>query len=128
LKGFGIEGCKQITELIMRRRAVLESKESAQEIKFLLTELGDLHPAIGTSQYSQKTLQQHLFKRICNLTALARVLDLVKMLQPFNDLIISVFSLRLGAPHVRPPSESEDIYRFSNRQICHLQIHAIALE
>ena len=105
LEGFGIERCKQIAQLVMGRRAVLEGPEPAQEVELPLAELGDLDPAVGASQYRQQALQQHLVQRILHLAALARILEFLEMLQPFNDLIVSAFDLRLGLGPAGPSRE-----------------------
>ena len=60
LEGLRVEGCEQIAELIMRRRAVLKGAEPAQKIELLLAERGDLDPAVCPRQHRQQALQQHL--------------------------------------------------------------------
>ena len=52
LKGLSIQGCKQIAELIMLRRAVLKGPEPTQEVKLLLAELGNLDPTVGARAFS----------------------------------------------------------------------------
>ena len=107
LERLRVEGCEQIAELIVARRALLERPEAAQEIELLLAERGDLDPAVGSRQDGQQALQQHLIQGISDFAALARVLKVFEMLKPLNNLIKGLRSLGLGVGHGGPHRESK---------------------
>ena len=67
LELFGVESREQIAELIVRRRAVLERSEPAQERELPLAELRDLDPALRAGQHRQQAQQQHLVEPIPDL-------------------------------------------------------------
>ncbi len=100
LELLGIEGCKQVAELIVARRALRERSEAAQQIGLLLAELGDLDPALGAGQHRDQTEQQHLIERIPDLARLAWIVHILKVFKPFDNLIERLFCLRLRHAHV----------------------------
>ena len=107
LERLRVEGCEQIAELIVARRALFERPEAAQEIELPLAERGDLNPTVGARQDGQKALQQHLVERISHLAALSRIFKVFKMLKPLNNLIKGVCGLGLGVGHGGPHRESK---------------------
>jgi hypothetical protein len=99
LEAFAIEGREQIAELIVGRRAVLEGREAAQESQLVAAEQGDIDPAFGTGEHGKQAQQQHLGQRIGHLAALPRIIEVFEMLQPINNLIVSVLDLGRGVYH-----------------------------
>jgi hypothetical protein len=108
LKLLRVEDGEDVAELVVRGRAVAARPEAAQEVQFLLTETGDLDPALTPGEHAEKTQQQHLIERIEHLCALPRVLESAEMLQEINNLIERLVRRPMPAHHVRdPPCESK---------------------
>jgi hypothetical protein len=58
----GVEGCKNVSKLIVRRRAVLKRAKSAKQSELGLAELRDLNPAVAACQHSEQDKQQDLIE------------------------------------------------------------------
>ena len=70
----------------MRRRAVAERPETAKQVKFLVAEAGDFDEGIGSRQHPEERQKQHLIERIHDLATLARIGQIVEMIEKDNCL------------------------------------------
>jgi hypothetical protein len=98
LELLGIERREDVAELVVRRCAVLEWPEAAQELELLLAEPLDLDPALATRQHAEQHQQQHLIEQIEHLAALARVLKRLKRLQKIDNPVKGLVRLRCRRP------------------------------
>jgi hypothetical protein len=65
--------------VVVRRCAVLERTEAAQQCELLGPEQRDLGETLCTGQRRKQTQQQDLIERIGNLALLARVLEIFEI-------------------------------------------------
>ena len=79
LELLGVERGQDVTQVVVRRRAVLERTEAAQQRELLGPEQRDLGEALCTGQHRKQTQQQDLIERIGNLALLARVLQVFEI-------------------------------------------------
>jgi hypothetical protein len=70
--------------------------------------------------------KQNLVEGVDNLGALARVRQILEMIQE-NNRLAKRSTVRLNLVHLRPPCESEGFDRFSTSSHCHELLHPIAL-
>ena len=73
LELIGVERREDIAEVIMRRRAILERAEPAEQLKLLGAEKCDLREAFRASQHGKQAQQQNLIQRVGHLAKLAMV-------------------------------------------------------
>src|SRR5271166_3796699 len=73
LKGLGVEGGKDIAEVIVRGCSVTERPEPAQKINLLLAEPRNIHECLRSAQHGEQTQEQYLAERISDFATLARV-------------------------------------------------------
>ncbi len=99
LELLGVKRRDQLAQLVVTGRAVREGAEAAQQVELFLAERGDLHPTLGAGKDRDEVQEQHFVERIEHLACLARVLEALEMLQPFNDLIESSLRMRLRLRH-----------------------------
>src|SRR6202011_2268963 len=126
LELLGIERGQDVTQVVVRRRAVLERTEAAQQRELLGPEQRDLGEALCTRQHRKQTQQQDLIERIGNLALLARVLEVFEIPQKDNRLV-ECRTVRSAVHGRRPSCESEDRHGFSTSDVCHALLHPIAL-
>lgn len=88
----------------MRRRAVGERPEPAQQRQFLVAEAGHVSDRLRARQHRQQAQQQHLVERVAHLAALPRVRKPLEMLQKDDRLAERLAPLhrdllyRIGGP------------------------------
>ena len=129
LELLGVEGGEDVAEVIVRRRAVAKRPEPAQQLDLLLAEPRDIDEGLRPRQHRQQAQQQHLGKRIDHLAGLARVRQILEIVQENNRLAerrqlrtarsIAVLRIRIRGPrqiqhsiHLsRTPSPAELITR-----------------
>jgi hypothetical protein len=73
LELLGIEGGKDVAEVIMRWCPITIGPKPAKKIELLVAEASDVNEGLRPSQHRQQTQQQHLVERIDDRSALARV-------------------------------------------------------
>jgi len=84
LEGRGVERGKNIAEVVVGRRSVAKRPEPAQKVDLLLAEPGDIDERLRSAQHRQQTQQQHLGERIDNLAGLARVGQILEVIEKNN--------------------------------------------
>ena len=70
----------------MGGRPVTKRSEPAQQIDLLLAEPRDIHEGLRSAQNREQTQQQHLGERINDFAALARIGQILEMIQKNNAL------------------------------------------
>ena len=73
LELLGIEGGKDVAEVIMRWCPITIGPKPAKKIELLVAEASDVNEGLRPSQHRQQTQQQHLVERIDDRSALARL-------------------------------------------------------
>ena len=68
----------------MRGRSIAKRPEPAQQVELLLAEPGDVGERLRPGKHRQKAQQQHLVERIDHFAALARVWQILEILQKNN--------------------------------------------
>ena len=86
LKRLGIERRKNIAEVIVGGRPVTKRSEPAQQIDLLLAEPRDIDEGLRSAQNREQTQQQHLGERINDFAAVARIGQILEMIQKNNAL------------------------------------------
>ena len=69
----GVERGEDVAEMIMRRRAVLERPEAAQQRKLLFAKASHVGEGLGSRQHGEQTQKQNLVERIEDLAGLPMV-------------------------------------------------------
>src|SRR4249920_3223522 len=82
----GVEGGKNVAQLIVRGGAVAERPKPAQKVKLLLAKQRNIDEGLGSGQHREQTQQQHLGERIDHLAGLARVRQILEVTQKNNRL------------------------------------------
>jgi hypothetical protein len=115
----GVEGCEDIAEVIVRRRAIAKWPEPAQQREFLAAETGDIDKGLRPGQHREQAQQQHFVERIRYLATLARVRHVPEILQE-NHRLAKRPAVPCNAIHRCPPRiDQEDRNRFSTSAVCH---------
>ena len=95
----------------MRRGAVLERQEAAQELQPLLAIDRNIHPAVGTAEHRAQTQQQDLLQRIEDLGLLARVVQISETVQEL-DGVLGIFGI--CAHHLLAPPRAIRLFGKEN--------------
>ena len=78
---------EDVAEMIVRRRAIRERPEAAQQVELLAAEQGDIGDGFGTGQHGEQAEEQDLVQRVGHLPLLARVLQILEITQKNNGLV-----------------------------------------
>jgi hypothetical protein len=82
----GIEGGKNIAQLIMRGRPITKWPKPAQQVELLFAKQRNIDEGLGSGQHCKQTHQQHLVERIDHLAGLPRVRQILEVTQKNNRL------------------------------------------
>ena len=126
LKLFGIEGCEDVADPVMRRCAVAERSKPAQQGQLLLAEPGNVGERFRAGQGGEQGQQQHLIKRVNHLAGLTAIRQVHEIVE--KDRGLENFSILLCRHvHRDPQTRTEGPHRFSTSAVCHVLLHPIAL-
>jgi hypothetical protein len=107
LEHCGIEYRENIAEVIVRRRAMGEGPEAAQQIDLLFAEPRNINEGFRSGQHGEQAQQQNLIKRVKHLAGLAWVLQSSEMTQKYHRL--AKRPLRSSNPlHHDPPQTNQE--------------------
>jgi hypothetical protein len=88
--------------MVMRRCAVLERAEAAQQFELFATEQGDVDDGLGPDQHGEQAKQEDLVERIGDLAWLARVFQVFEMTQE-NHRLVECGTVCRSVVHGCPP-------------------------
>jgi hypothetical protein len=115
----GVQGCEDITEVIVRRRPVAKWPEPAQKRESRAAEAGDVDEGLRSGQHSEETLVQHFVERIDHLRSLAWARQITEVIQKNKRLAKCPAGRYNGGRHCPSRIDSEDHHRFSAPADCH---------
>ena len=76
-----VEHGEDIAKMVVRRRAIGEGAETAQQVQLLAAEQGDVGDGLRAGQDGDQAQEQDLFQRVVHLPLLAGILQIIEMTQ-----------------------------------------------
>src|ERR1700728_1703896 len=98
-----VQDSQDVTEVVVRRRALRERPEATQQVQLLAAEQRDIGDGVGTRQHGEQTEDQDLLQRVVHLPLLARILQIFEMTQE-NDRLVECSAIRCRAFHGSSPA------------------------
>jgi hypothetical protein len=126
LELLGSEHCKDIAEMTVRRRAILERVDAAQHLELLEAQRGEIDEGFRPGQHRKQADKQALVERLYHLALLARMLQTVGIVQK-TAVTSSAAQSVVVTPMASPGQRIERRHKPSTLISCHVLLHPNAV-
>jgi hypothetical protein len=117
LEGLGVQRGENVTEVIVRRRSILERSEASEQSQFQPAESGDVGDRLRPGYEGEQAQQQNLVQRIFDLAALSGVRQILEITEE-DDCFAKRPDFISRILHRTPPiGESVD---FDDSELCRI--------
>src|SRR6185437_10556225 len=86
LELLGVERGENVTQVVVRRRAIAERPEPAEQVALGAAEAGDIDEGFGPRQHRKERQEEYFVQRIQDLAALPRIRQSLEMIEKGDRL------------------------------------------